>query len=227
MIRINLLPQKRPRRGVPRAPSDPTQKQVWYGVAALAAFGALVFFAVDKPRRDELSELRAQNDSLQADITAKRVELAGSNGELPFAELQKAEKESKDRAQAINRLIAAKVVPANVLHELGKVLTAREIPTMTEDMGKRTGNGAESDPNKRFQLDWDPSHVWLSGYTDTGGAFRLEGGAQAESDVTQLAKRLAASVYFKDVTPSGGERVADRDTGLNYYKFVITGKVAY
>ena len=40
-------------------------------------------------------------------------------------------------------------------------------------------------------------------------------------------KRLAASVYFEDVTPAGGERVADSTSGANYYKFTITGKVVY
>ena len=121
----------------------------------------------------------------------------------------------------------AALLGAHVLHELGKIMTPNQLPTMTEDMARRTGAGLESDPNKRFQLDWDPNHVWLLGYTDTDGVFKLEGGAQAESDVTQLAKRLAASVYFLDVSPAGGERVADATSGLNYYKFTITGKVAY
>jgi hypothetical protein len=114
-----------------------------------------------------------------------------------------------------------------VLHELGEILTATKYPTMTEDMAKRTGSGPDSDPNKRFQADWDASHVWLSAFSDTAGVFKLDGGAQSENDVAQLAKRLAASVYFVDVTPAGGERVTDTASGTNYYKFTITGKVAY
>ena len=98
---------------------------------------------------------------------------------------------------------------------------------MTENMAKLAGNGPDSDPNKRFVSDWDTTHVWISGFTDKDGVFKLDGGAQSESDVTQLAKRLAASVYFMDVTPAGGERVADRESGLEYYHFTITGKVAY
>ncbi|HEX4418399.1 MAG TPA: PilN domain-containing protein, partial [Kofleriaceae bacterium] len=128
-----------------------------------------------------------------------------------------------DQYNSIRRLLGAKVVPAHVLHELGEILMQNKNPTMTAEMGKRI----TSDPNKRFQADWDASHVWLSAFTDTGGEFKLEGGAESESDVTQLSKRLAASVYFEDVTPAGGERVADATTGANYYKFTITGKVAY
>jgi hypothetical protein len=34
-------------------------------------------------------------------------------------------------------------------------------------------------------------------------------------------------VYFLDVTPAGGERIVDRERGLNWYRFTITGRVAY
>src|SRR4029079_10285474 len=133
-------------------------------------------------------------------------------------ELKKSAEEAAERYKSIQRLIGAKVVPAHVLHEIGEILTTSKYPTRTEDRARRTGNGPESDPNKRFQADWDPSHVWLSGFTDTGGDFKLEGGAAAESDITQLAKRLAASVYFADVIPAGGERVADPQNGGSYYR---------
>ena len=134
---------------------------------------------------------------------------------------------SDERANSINRLISAKVVPANVLHELGEILTNGHAPTMTEEMSLRTGNGPLSDPNKRFDPTWDPTHVWLMSFVDHGGDFRLEGGAQAEGDVTQLSKRLAASAYFVNVAPNSEERVADKDTGISYFRFIITGKVIY
>jgi Tfp pilus assembly protein PilN len=219
MIKINLLPQKRPRGRV--TVSDPSSKHILYGVIGLAAAAGAVVLLVDRPKRARLAELAASNQQLQNDIQSKNKQLAG------YAELKKAADEADERYKSIRRLLGAKVVPAHVLHELGEILMASKYPTMTEDMAKRTGSGPESDPNKRFQADWDASHVWLSGFSDTDGQFKLEGGAQAQSDVTQLAKRLAASVYFFDVTPAGGERLADTQTGTNYYKFTITGKVAY
>jgi len=218
MIKVNLLPQRRAKRSV--VSSDPTSKQALVGVIALAAAAAGVFFVVDMPRRQRLGDLRDSAAQLQQEITQKNKQLVG------YAELQKAESEAINRAEAINRLIGTKVVPAHILHELGKVLT-REGPTMTEAMAKAAGTGPESNPNKQFQNDWDPSHVWMSSFIDTNGTFKLEGGAQSESDVTQLSKRLAASVYFLDVTPAGGERVVDRETNLNYYRYTITGRLAY
>ncbi len=218
MIKINLLPQRRVKRA---AGAEESARPLWTGIAALVAAGAAVAVLVDRPKRARLAELREANAQLQADIKAKNRQLVG------HAELKKAAEEADERFRSIQRLLGAKVVPANMLHELGRILTTGEYPTMTEDMTRRTGSGPESDPNKRLQPDWDPSHVWLSGFTDTGGDFKLEGGAATESDITQLAKRLAASVYFADVIPAGGERVADPQTGASYFRFTITGKVVY
>jgi Tfp pilus assembly protein PilN len=220
VIKINLLPQKRAKR-VAAAAREPGTKDIAIGFGVLAGAAAVVFFAIDQPRRSRLHDLEAANDQLQQEINAKQQQLRG------YAEMKKAAEEADTRAQAANRLVAAKIVPANVLHELGEILTLGHLPTMTEEMARRTGNGPESDPNKRFDLSWDPTHVWLTAFTDKGGQFKLEGGAQAEVDVTQLSKRLDASVYFTNVAPSQEERVADKESGISYYRFTITGKVAY
>ena len=231
MIKINLLPQKRAKMrakasrgagvGSAAATADAGAKQFGLGIAALAAAAVIVFFVVDKPRRDQIKAKQNAMAELDTQIAEKKRQLVG------YEEMKKAQTEAKARAGSILRLMQAKVVPAHVLHELGEILTQSRLPAMTEDMRKKVGNGPGSDPNKRFQLDWDPTKVWLSGFTDKDGTFRLEGGAQSEQDVTQLSKRLAASVYFSDVTPAGGERVVDRERGVNYYKFTITGKLAY
>jgi Tfp pilus assembly protein PilN len=228
MIKINLLPQKRAKRGASRAAASPAAasqdagtKQFALGLGALAAVGVVVFFAVDKPRRDKIHDLNKAKVELNQQIAEKRKQLVG------YEEMKKAKADAENRAAAIGRLMGAKVVPAHVLQELGEILTQNRLPAMTEEMRKLVGNGPGSDPTKRFQLDWDPTKVWLFNYTDSSGNFKIEGGAQSEQDVTQLSKRLAASVYFYDVTPIGGERVTDRERNINYYRFTITGKVAY
>lgn len=219
MIKVNLLPQKRAKR--PAAESS-ASRQLALGVGALLVAGAAVFVLVDLPKRNRLAKLRQDTQNLQGSIQKLNEDLKG------YDEMLKAKAEDAERADAIQRLLQAKVIPAHVLHELGRILSKQQ-PTMTADMrDKVTKSDAEGgDPNKRFQLDWDANHVWLSSFTDTNGVFKLEGGAQSESDVTQLSKRLAASVYFDDVSTASGERVTDRDTGLSYYKFTLTGKVAY
>lgn len=223
MIKINLLPQKRAKmRGAAAAAREPGTKDIVVGLVGLAIAAIAVFAIVDAPKRSDLSNLRESNELLQQEINAKNKQLVG------FAEMQKAANEADERAKAINRLNQAKVVPANVLHELSQILSPVG-PTMTEEMTKKTGTGAESDPNKRFDLAWDPSHVWMTTFTDNAkdGTFKLEGGAQAQIDIIQLSKRLQASAYFDHVSQQSEERVTDRETGITFYKFVITGKVAY
>ena len=218
MIKVNLLPQRRAKHKA--AQSDPSSKQLFIGVAAILAAAAAVFVAFDMPKRSRLEEVQTANAQLQDQINQKNQSLQG------YSEMKKAVDEANKRAESIDRLVGNKVVPAHVLHELSRILT-REGPTMSEEMTRRAGNGPDSEPNRRFQGDWDPAHVWLLQFVDTNGSFRMDGGAQSESDVTQLSKRLQASVYFDDVVPAGGERIADRTNGVNYYRFTITGKIVY
>lgn len=217
MIKINLLPQKRAKLRV--STREPGSKDLVVGVVALVAVAAVVFLAVDQPRRAKLRSLKEANAQLASQIAEKEPKVK------EYEKLEKAHQEANERMAAINRLMAARTVPADVLHELGEILTQNHEPTMTQVMNKLTKPGG--DPNKEFDQTWDPTHVWLTNYEDKKGDFLIEGGAQAEVDVTQFAKRLAASVYFTDVAPSRQERVADKDSGITYYKFSITGKVAY
>ena len=221
MIRINLLPQKKPRRIVPTG--EPGARDFLIGVSSIAIAAVLIFLVFDMPKRTRLADLREANESLDQSIAAQQRQLKG------FKELKAAATEAQERVKSINRLNAAKVVPANVLHELGEIMTPNHLPTMTEEMARKTGNGAESDPNKRFDLAWDPSHVWITTFSDNAAdsTFRLEGAAGAQIDIIQLSKRLQASAYFFDVSQQTEERITDRDTGITFYKFVITGKVAY
>jgi len=221
MIRINLLPQKRAKRSL-QVGGESASRELLIGVGALAGVALVVFLVADQPKRSRINELAASNAQLQQDIQAKQKQLVG------YADLQKAADEAIERANSINRLNAARIVPANMLNELGEILTANHLPTMTEEMARKTGTGTDSDPNKRFDFAWDPTHVWLTSIADQqDGTFKLEGGAQAEADITQLSKRLAASAYFTDIAPASEERVSDKDSGLDYFKFTITGKVAY
>jgi Tfp pilus assembly protein PilN len=224
MIKINLLPTKRAKGRGRAAASEPGSRELVIGAASLAGVAAIVFFAVDAPRRSHLRSQQESNQQIQQEIAAKQKQL---DGPPSYEVLKKAGEEADQRATSIGRLMAAKVVPANVLHELGEILTNNHFPTMTDEMTKLTGNGIDGNPNKRFDPQWDPQHVWLTSFVDKGGKFTLQGGAQGESDVTQLSLRLQASAYFQNVTPSQEERVADRESGINYFRFTITGKVAY
>lgn len=222
MIKINLLPQRRGKaRFSPGAAAggEGSTRDILIGAGALAAGALAVFIIFDQPARARLNNLRDSNAQLDTQIKDKKDQLVG------FDAMKKAHDEADERAKAINRLMSTKVVPANVLHELSEIMQTSHPPTMTDEMAKKVA----ADPNKRFDVAWDPTKVWLTLFSDDAkdGSFRLEGDAQAEADIVQLSKRLQASVYFDRVSLQSESRVTDHDTGITYYQFQITGKVAY
>lgn len=211
MIRINLVPQKRSRQ------TDKGQQSLLVGVFGIIVCGALAFFFVHQPLADEIDNLQSSTRSLDADTKAKKKDLKG------YKELKEAVKSAQERSKVVTELNNARATPAYLLHELSNILSAKQLPTMTRVMSQEV----RSNPNRELSPDWDAKHVWITSLVEKNGDFRLEGGAQSDSDMTQLALRLQASVYFRDVIPEGGQEASDKDSGISYYKFTITGKVAY
>ncbi|MEZ4364942.1 MAG: PilN domain-containing protein [Kofleriaceae bacterium] len=216
MIKVNLLPQRKVKRV-----SEPGQAQVAAGIGAILLAAAAVFFLVHKPMSDARAELEEQTQQLADSNGAKAAKLSDLDA------LRKEVAAQKTRGESIKQLQGMRAIPANMLHELSEILTLGHSPTMTTAMAQRVSSGPGGDPNRRFSLDWDPKKVWITSFKETKGEFVLDGGAQTDADVTQLAKRMQASVYFEDVTPRGGERVTEGSTGVSYFKFTITGKVVY
>lgn len=216
MIKINLVPQRKVKRA-----SEPGMKDVWIGGGMVAAAIAATILLLHLPKRRELASLSASNEIVQGELNVLREELKG------YDELKKSAEAAQARGEAIQTLLAAKIVPAYVLHELGEILTPGKLPTMTANMARITGTGPDSNPNRRLDPGWDPKHVWIINFSDNEGAFNLEGGAQSDSDVTQFAKRLQSSAYFLDVTPMRSERVVEQGSNLSYSRFTITGKLVY
>ena len=221
MIKINLLPQKRAKhraaaggRGAP-GPSSNAGMQLGLGIGAIAAAGLLVFLVFDMGKRSDRADYKERTAALNKAIADKESQLVG------YDKLKQQQDEVISKIQSIERLDQNKVVPAHVLHELGYILSTRG-PTMTDKRRAEVKNSS-----RQYMEDWDPSQVWVTSFTDLKGAFKLEGGAQSRDDITQLSKRLGASMYFYDVALASGEKVIDRETQLSYYKFLITGKVAY
>jgi Tfp pilus assembly protein PilN len=218
MIKINLLPQKRAKRGaqqVTRGPTDNAGMQVGLGVGALVALGLIVFFAMDFRVRGQKDDFEQKTKQLGNAINEKTNSLMG------YDQLKLQKEEIKKKIASIDQLDKNKVVPANVLHEIGHIMSPRG-PTMTKKRQTEIRNSS-----KQYDESWNSSHVWLTSFSDTNGVFKLEGGARTRDDITQLSKRLDASMYFIDVKLTSGEPVTDKDSNLSYYKFLISGKVAY
>ena len=210
MIKINLLRERKAKRG------DRGQRQLLVGTLALGAVALGVFFFVHLPMADEIDEARAANEQLKTSIkrlTDETKDFDIINQQVQAASVQR---------DAIKRLNDARAVPAWLLHELSNILTKDHKPTMTRDMEERV----KSDHNRQWTQSWDPKRIWIDSLEEKDGKFALKGGAQADPDITQLALRMQASVFFKDVFMDKGETTDDKSK-ITFYTFTITGKVVY
>lgn len=212
MIRINLAPDRKVKR------SDKGQQTVLAGLLIVIGAAAAVFLLVHRPLAAEREEKEAANADLRTQNETIRKQTAD------LAKLQAAVKAAKDREAAIGRLNGARAVPAWMLWELSNILTTGRSPSVTDDMQKLLESPAGA--NRRWQEGWDPKHVWITLFEEKDGRFRLEGGAQSETDSTQLTQRMQASMFFDNVTPEGDTEVKE-GSALTYYKFTISGSVRY
>jgi hypothetical protein len=226
MIRINLLSQKKGKR----SGGDPQGQQTFLiGVLVVLVAGGAVFFLVDRPLRADIKDLGEQNDKLTAQNGEVEKKLKAGDplaGIPPEATIKGAVDSLSKRREAIAKIEEAAVTPAWMLRDLGRILSLKynEQPTMTE----ASANKLKASPQLAFKGDeFDPRHVWTTGFSEKEGNFKLVGGSQNEADITKLAKRLDASVYFDAVYSEKGKSEVDKTTGITYYTFTITGKVVY
>lgn len=225
MIKINLLSQKRARRGAgaargPRGfagPSKSTTQVLPFILLGVVALGLIGFFALHRPLANESAELEEKNKDLSDENTALKRETKNSRAIRTAFESELA------RQQATSRLRDARVSPAWLMFELSNVLTPGKQPQLTPEMQTEL----KDNPNRPWQEGWDPKHVWITQFSEKGGKFKLEGAAQSKGDVIELGLRLRASMFFDDVSPTETDDVSDKDSGLTYHKFAIEGIVRY
>jgi len=212
MIRINLLQERKVKK------VDKGQKSIMSGFVVALVAGFAVYFFVHKPVADDV-------ESMQADVREKdrqKRQLMEETKEFDIIKQQFAV--ALEQGEAIRRLNDARAVPAWLLHELSNIMTKDHKPTITADMQELV----KIDHNRQWTPGWDPKRIWIESIDETGtGEFSIQGGAQSETDVTQLALRLQASVFFRNLVPEGAQRQLDPRTKSSFYKFTMTGKVAY
>jgi Tfp pilus assembly protein PilN len=212
MIKINLSPLRRPKT------SNQGTRMLVLALLVWAGFATSILMLVHLPMADEIDQLQRSVSTLQAENTDKGNQLKG------YEELKRTIADAEARATVVNRLNLARAVPAHMLYELSLILTANQLPTMTAEVRDMIEKGR----TREFVREWDPSNVWITSFTEEkDGKFRIQGVSQSDSDMTQLAIRLDASVYFDEVVPVGGSEATDKQTGSTSYEFTITGKVAY
>jgi Tfp pilus assembly protein PilN len=213
MIKINLLPQ---RKKVSRSQAKGEQSLL-IGLVIIAAVIAAVFFLIHKPITDQTDAQLSTNKVIERENKKIGDQIKG------LGELRAAIKAAVEKRDAIARLNNARATPAWFLFELSTILTRGGAPSMTDRMIEEM----RDNPNREWQANWDAKHVWVTKIAEKGGRFTLDGGAQSDADITQLALRLQSSMFFDDVKPAKAGSATDTKSGVTYYTFTITGAVRY
>jgi type IV pilus assembly protein PilN len=223
VIRINLLPQKRPlrRRGEAGAPDagGGGESQAWLAfVLGAILLEVIVLLFVYKTKQDQLTQVQKHNQEVTANIDAIKREIAN------HAEIKAQLKELRDREEAIQKLQAARTGPTATMLELSRILTPGRGPTVDRDkleQLKRDNPTAVPNPN------WDPRRLWLGSYKESERTVKVAGYARDGEDVSELLRRLTLSDYFYEVRLLPATKSVDAVTKLELVKFEMSAKVRY
>jgi type IV pilus assembly protein PilN len=213
MIRINLLPGKKPKR------AEAGQRHlVFMGAGLLVGLGALVMFHVQTS--NTLDEFRRQNQLLESDIARLKQEL----GDYDKVKAQR--EELLKQRKTIQALDSNRTGPVFLLRELSEILTPGKGPTFD---GVAYQENLLRDPNAGFNASWDTHRVWLEGFDETAKKVKIKGSAKSNEDVAEFLKRLNLSVFFADVAPEQTNQVTVGAVGstVKYVTFTLSASVIY
>lgn len=224
MIRINLMPQKRPMRRRGEAPGADAgggggESQAWLAfVLGAVLLEVIVLLFVYKTKQDQLTQVQKHNQELSANIDAIKREISN------HAEIKTQLKELRDREEAIQKLQSARTGPTATMLELSRIMTPGRGPTVDRDkleQLKRDNPASVPNPN------WDARRLWLSSYKEADRTVKVGGLARDGEDVSEFLRRLALSDYFYDVKLLPATKSIDPLTKLELVKFEMSAKVRY
>jgi len=181
MLRINLIPQKVSHK-------EARGQQVLLLIVAtwLATGGGLFYhyrFVLDtssiEKNRGVIEENNRQINALQAQLSQFKV--------LPEEEKAKLKAEYQKRMDTVGRIEKVRSNPVFVLLELARIVSVGQLPTVTG-------------PEARSELDtnWDPSPIFFTKLEEKDRFLALEGVARSHYDVSELARRMRVSAFFRN-----------------------------
>jgi type IV pilus assembly protein PilN len=111
-----------------------------------------------------------------------------------------------------------------MLLEVSRMLTPGRGPSV--DPSELTKLRRDS-PGQDYNQNWDSRRIWLTRFVEADRTVRLEGMARDGEDVSELARRMNLSTYFRDVQLLPAKRETDKASGLQVVSFKLEAKVRY
>ena len=212
MIRVNLLPQKRRKQAAARG-------DMWLIASlVLVALEVVACFVWYGSKQDELAQQQSKNGALEAQI--KQIKDVSKNHE----DLKKRLVILREREEAIGKLQSARTGPTAMLLEVARMLTPGRGPSV--DPSELTKLRRDN-PGQDYNQNWDSRRIWLTRFVESDRTVRLEGMARDGEDVSELARRMNLSTYFRDVQLLPAKRETDKASGLQVVSFKLEAKVRY
>lgn len=212
MIRVNLLPQKRRKAAAARG-------DMWLLASlVLVALEVVACFVLYGSKQDELAQQRSRNSALEAQI--KQIKDVSKNHE----DVKKKLAVLREREDAIAKLQSARTGPTAMLLEVARMMTPGRGPSI--DPSELTKLRREN-PGQDYNQNWDPRRLWLTRFVEQDRTVRLEGMARDGEDVSELARRMNLSAFFRDVQLLPAKRETDKTSGLPVVSFKLEAKVRY
>ena len=223
MIRINLMPQKRPMRRRGEAGGAETssggESQAWLAfVLGAVLLEVIVLLFVYKTKQDELTKVAKTNQELTANIDSIKKEIAN------HGEIKSSLKELRDREEAIQKLQSARTGPTATRLELSRIMTPGRGPTVDRDKLEQL---KRDNPSSVPNANWDARRLWLMSYKEGDRTVRLGGLARDGEDVSEFLRRLTLSDYFYEVKLLPASKAIDPVSKLELVRFEMSAKVRY
>jgi type IV pilus assembly protein PilN len=212
VIRVNLLPQKRRKQAAARG-------DMWLVASlVLVALEVVACFVWYGSKQDELAQQQSKNGALEAQI--KQIKDVSKNHE----DLKKRLAILREREEAISKLQSARTGPTAMLLEVARMLTPGRGPSV--DPSELTKLRRDN-PGQDYNQNWDSRRIWLTRFVEADRTVRLEGMARDGEDVSELARRMNLSTYFREVQLLPAKRETDKASGLQVVSFKLEAKVRY
>jgi len=213
VIRINLLPGKKPKR------TETGQRHlVFMGVGLLVGLVGIVLFHVQAA--GQLDDIHHRNALIQADIERLKGELGD------YDKVKGQREELLKQRKTIQALESNRTGPVFLLREISEILTPGKGPTFD---GITYQENLLRDPNAGFNASWDTRRVWLETFDEDHKKVRIRGAAKSNEDVAEFLKRLNLSVFFTEVNPESTSQnsVGPASSSVKFVNFNLSAAVVY
>ena len=212
MIRINLLPTKvSPYKIL-------GQKYLALGVFVFLATGGACYYHYNYML--DLSDIAKNEKIIRANSMKARL-LRKQKDALKVVSLkekQELQKKYEQKLKTVNRIEKIRSNPVFALLELSRILSLGQLPTVDKNVSIAK---LQLDPN------WDPSPVYLTKLKEKDRMASIAGYARSMYDVSELAKRLKASAYFRNPQITDSKVIKDEKTKSTKVAFTINVQMVY